>query len=180
MTFDREQRGIIFRSILAIGMTLLVLAAGYLWLPTALPGVDPAPALAERIAFVLKWDLLMFMWLAGCIQAVARGRFRSAPDRKGSAYAPPSAALAVRAAVLQNSLEQVVICFGAHLALATLLRGRELVLIPLLVLLFLVGRIAFAATYAKGAVARAFGMSLTGAAAIAGYAIAVILIVSGR
>lgn len=87
--------------------------------------------------------------------------------------------LAVRAAILQTSLEQTVIAVGAHLILSAVLRGPELVLIPLLVLLYLVGRITFTARYSKGAVARSFGMSLTGTTAIAGYAIVIGLIVAG-
>ena len=31
--------------------------------------------LGERIAFTLKADILMFIWLAGCVGAVSRGRF---------------------------------------------------------------------------------------------------------
>ena len=67
------------------------------------------------------------------------------------AASPPSPAIAVRSAVLQNALEQAVFAFGAHLALAAVLRGPQLVLLPPLVALFLVGRVAFAAGYRKGA-----------------------------
>ena len=180
MTFDREQRGIIRWSLVAITLTIVVVGAGWLWLPPDLVGAEGIRTLAEQIAFALKWNLLILLWLAGCVRAVASGRFRSPDDRPGAAYGPPSAALAVPAAILQNSLEQTVLAFGASLILATLLRGPELVVIPLLVLLYLVGRIAFAAGYAKGAVARAFGMGLTGATIIAGYGIAIVLIISGR
>ena len=86
----------------------------------------------------------------------------------------------MRAAVLQNSLEQTVLAFGAHLTLAALLRETELVLIPLLVALFLVGRITFAFGYAKRVSGRAFGMALTGASIIASYGIVVGLIAAGR
>lgn len=180
MAFDQEQRGIIRQSALAVGLAALLLGAVYLWLPRASFGLVDSMTVADRIAFALKWDLLLFLWLAGCVRTVASGRFRSVEDRKGSAYGEPGPAIAVRAAVLQNSLEQAVIAFGLHLALAALLRGPELALIPSLILLFLIGRIAFAARYSRGAVARAFGMSLTGASAIAGFAIALALVLAGR
>lgn len=180
MRFDKEQSGIIAWSGAAILLTAVVLGAGYLWLPPALLGLGDAMASGDRIAFALKWDLPVFLWLAGCVRAVASQRFREPADRKGAAYGEPSPRLAVRAAILQNSLEQTVIAVGAHLILSTVLRGPELVFIPLLVLLYLVGRIAFAMRYSNGAVARSFGMSLTGATAIAGYAIAIALIVAGR
>lgn len=73
-----------------------------------------------------------------------------------------------------------MLAFGAHLTLAALLRGNELVLIPLLIALFMVGRIAFAFGYAKRASGRAFGMALTGASVVASYGIVVGLIAAGR
>src|SRR3546814_5279956 len=56
---------------------------------------------------------------------VSRGRFHSAIDNPGSAFAPPSPAIAVQVAFLQNTLEQAVAAVGAHLALATLISGRS-------------------------------------------------------
>ena len=135
---------------------------------------------ADRIAFALRADLSLFVWLAGCVGAVSRGRLHSPADIRGSAFGPPSPAIAVRAAVLQNSLEQTVLALGANLILATVLRGRELVLIPLLVLLFRVGRVAFAAGYPRGAPGRAFGMAVTGAPIAAGYLLAAGLMFYGR
>ena len=131
----------------------------------------------ERIAFALKAEILVFLWLAGCVRAVSSGRFRSPADLRGSAYAQPSPAIAVQAAVLQNSLEQTVLAVGAHLGLAAVLRGDELVLIPALVLLYLAGRVSFAAAYTRGAAARAFGMALTGASIMVAFGIAVVLLV---
>ena len=64
-------------------------------------------------------------------------------------------------AVLQNTLEQVVLAVVVHLALASLLRGREMVLIPLLVALFCSGRLAFWIGYRRGAGSRALGFGLT-------------------
>ena len=62
---------------------------------------------------------------------------------------------------MQNSFEQALIAIGVHLALATILTGRERLLIPVLVALHVVGRIAFRLGYPAGAGARAFGMSMT-------------------
>ena len=55
-----------------------------------------------------------------------------------------------------------------------------MVLLPVLVALYLVGRILFALGYAKGAAARAFGMALTGASTIAAFGIALALMGLGR
>lgn len=92
---------------------------------------------------------------------VSRGRFHSAVDNPGSAFAPPSPAIAVQVAFLQNTLEQAVAAVGAHLALATLISGQSLALIPAAVFLFAIGRITFLRGYRRGAGARAFGIVAT-------------------
>ena len=69
---------------------------------------------------------------------------------------------------------------SAHLVLATVLRGEEMILLPVLVPLYLVGRGFFALGYAQGAAAPAFGMALTGASTLAAYAIAIFQIFLGR
>jgi len=177
---DAEQRMIAMRSALAIALTVAAVGAAWFWLPPALLGATPGMATADRLAYALKADLPIFLWLGGCLRAVASIRFRSDADRPGSAYAAPSSRLAVPAAVLQNSLEQTVLAIGAHLALATVLRGEEMILLPVLVVLYLLGRAAFALEYARGAAARAFGMALTGASTIAAFGIAIVLMGLGR
>ena len=82
--------------------------------------------------------------------------------------------------MLQNSLEQTVLAFGAHLVLATLLRGPELVIIPLLVGIYFIGRVTFALGYAQGAARRSFGMALTAAPNAASYLLAAGLMIASR
>ena len=119
------------------------------------------PHLEDRLAFTLHCDLFIVAWLAAAIAAVARGRFFSAADIQGSGFGAPGPRIAVAAAVLQNTFEQVVLALTVHLALASLLRGREMVLIPLLVALFCGGRLAFWMGYHRGAGSRALGFGLT-------------------
>lgn len=180
MTFERDQRSIILQSALAVLLCAVVLGAGYWLLPPELVGVRTPMALADRLAFALKWDLLIFIWLAGSVGAVSQKRFWTPADRHGSAYSEASPGLAVRRANLQNTLEQTVLASGAHLILVTVLRDEEFVLIPMLVLLFLVGRATFAIGYARRPIARAFGMALTGATVGFAYILAACLIVAGR
>lgn len=180
MTFSAEQKAIAVRSALAIGATVAAVTSAWLWFPPALLGATPDMATADRLAYALKADLLIFLWLGGCLRTVASIRFRSDADRPGAAYGPPSPRLAVPAAVLQNSLEQTVLAVGAHLVLATVLRGEEMILLPVLVALYLVGRVLFAVGYARGAAARAFGMALTGASTIGAFGITLVLLGLGR
>ncbi len=180
MPWSADQRSIVRDSLLAIAVCAAVLAAGYAWLPAGWFGLDHSLATADRIAFALQSDLVIFLWLAGCVRAVSKGRFLSPVDIGGSASGPPSTVLKVRAAVLQNSLEQTVLAVGAHLTLATVLRGAELRVIPLLVALYLFGRVTFAWGYARRPVGRAFGMAVTGVATVVGYGLAIGLLLAGR
>lgn len=180
MARSREQISILAWAAAAILMTVVITICAWLWLPPTWVGIDDEPSIAERLAYALRVDMPIFLWLAGCVRVVASIRYRSNADRAGSAYAPPSPRLRAPAAVLQNSLEQTVLAVGGHLALATTLRGGELVLLPTLTGLYLLGRITFAFAYPRGAAARAFGMALTGASTMAAYALAIVQMVAGR
>lgn len=170
-----EQRKILWRSAGAFVFCIAVLGGAYIILPAYFRFPVGLP---ERLAFVLQADLFVFLWIVLGIRMVAKGRFHSAADNRGSAYAPPSPKLAVRVAFLQNTLEQAVTAIGAHLALATLLSGPVLALIPAAVVLFAVGRVTFLLGYPKGAGGRAFGIATTAIPTVGGYALAIVLIVS--
>ena len=180
MAWSADQRRIARDSLLAIAFCALVLAAGYAWVPASVFGVEGHVGPAERLVFALRADVWLLVWLAICVRAVSKGRFQSPSDITGSASGPPSAGLAVRAAVLQNSLEQTVLAVGAHLVLATLLRGPELRLIALLVALYLIGRVTFAWGYARQPVARAFGMAVTGVSTVVALGLALGLMAAGQ
>ncbi len=180
MTFDREQWGIVRRSALALVATGLVMGGAYFWVPGRMFGLHDAMSSGDRLVFAVKWNLPVLLWLAYCLRAVSSGRFREPADRKGSAYGEPTPPLAVRIAILQNSLEQTVLAIGSSLLLAAVLRGDELVLIPAAVTLYLAGRVTFASSYPRGAAARAFGMALTAGPLIVSSILSAILIIAGR
>lgn len=175
-----DQRGVVRNGGLAITFAIVFGAPAYFWLPAASVGAVDLDGAAERMAFAVKWDIPILLWLAGCVRQVSRGRFNSPADIGGSAFSDPSAVIAIPRAVLQNSLEQTVLALGAHLALAATLRGRELVLIPILVACYLAGRAWFAFGYGRGAPGRAGGMMLTAGPTIAALILAGALAVMGR
>lgn len=90
MAFSSEEMGIIRASALALALAVVGLGAGYVWLPPGLFKLTPAMDFGDRITFMLKAAILMFIWLAGCVRAVSRGRFHSPADIRGSAFGPPS------------------------------------------------------------------------------------------
>lgn len=175
-----DQAGVVRWGALAVGLAVLVGIPSYLYLPASWVGATAFLGSADRLAYALKWDIVILLWLAGCVRQVSGGRFKSPADIEGSAFSAASPAIAVKRAVLQNSLEQTVLAVGAHLALAATLRGRELVAIPMLVALFLAGRVWFALGYRKGAPGRAGGMVLTAGPTFAALLLAGGLALGGR
>jgi len=153
-----EQRRVLRGMGLAVMAAAIILALGTTF---AWPLVPALPRMEDRLAYALRCDLFIVAWLAAAVAAVAQGRFFSAADIGGSGYGAASLRIAVASAVLQNTLEQAVLAVVTHLALASLLRGREMVLVPLLVTMFCAGRLAFWLGYQRGAGGRALGFGLT-------------------
>lgn len=170
---DSEQRRVLRGMVLAMVITVTVMLGGML----AWPALPALPGVADRLSFALRCDLLVVIWLVAAVAAVARGRFASAADIDGAGFGPSSARIAVASAVLQNTLEQVVLAMTVHLELASLLNGREMGLVPLLVGLFCAGRLAFWTGYRRGAGARALGFGLTFYPSVLGLGLALILLI---
>lgn len=117
-------------------------------------------SIGDRLAFVIKCDLFaVFMLLFG-IGAIAGQRFfsKGAIDGRRSDLPRP---IEINLRYTQNTLEQLMLLIMAHLAFATTASGGELKVIPVLVSLFIFGRITFWIGYHQGAVSRAFGFVMT-------------------
>jgi uncharacterized membrane protein len=168
----QEVKKIRVAALRAFVVCLICFGVSYWWIPSRfeLPG-----SLMERLAFTLRLDLFVILWVIIAVGMVSRGRRRSAADIGGAAFSPPSRAIAIHVAFLQNTLEQAFLAVFVHLTLATLLRGDELSFIPAAVFLFSLGRITFLLGYPKGARARAFGMVTTVLPTIFGFLAALVL-----
>lgn len=157
-SFRREQRRVI-AGIAAVGLVVaLLLAASHALRPIAVP---PLPGFAERIAYALRLEVFVVFWLALAIANVARLRFFSAQDIAGSGLTEASPKLRQARAILQNTLEQAVLAMAAHLALAAQPGQAWMPLLPVMVLLFGLGRLLFWIGYRHGAAGRAIGFGLT-------------------
>lgn len=164
--FRHEQRGVARRMVAALGATLVISAACLHW--------DIAPTtLAERLIVTAKADVFVLGWLAATIGNVARLRFFSAEDIAGSDPRTATSDVMRANAVLQNTLEQVVLAVPVHVALAALVTS-SMPLVVALAAMFAIGRLLFWIGYAHGAKARAFGFALTFYPTIAGLIIVTI------
>lgn len=171
-----EERGIRRGTAIAFLATLAGFAAAFLLLPEVR---DLPTALAERFAFAaLCWAVPGFVLLVAIIMVSSTRRF-SAADIGGQAARPPSDKLAVKAAFLQNTLEQTVLAGGFYFALAASASGPWLALLPVAAAFFVVGRILFFAGYRRGAKGRALGMALTMQPSVFGYPIVAYLVLFG-
>ena len=157
----------------ALLTTVLVCYGFYLVLPryVTLP-TEPLPSLI----FAIQLALIPLLWLLTAVAIVAKKRRQSMADVHGSAYAEPSKQLAVPAAFLQNTLEQVVLLVGALLLLGTVLSGDQLAILIAMVILFSIGRYLFYTQYTHNPYTRVLGMVLTMLPALFGYTIALCLV----
>lgn len=165
------------RTIRAAGMVSLValaaaVPAGYFALPVI---VTFPESLVERLAFAARASIFVLFCVVVAIGMVSTARRLSPHDIGGSAARAPSEKVAIHVAILQNTLEQAVIAVGLYFALAALLSGPWLSLIPVGVLFFLAGRVLFLRGYARGVEGRALGMTLTMMPTVLGYLLVLVL-----
>lgn len=166
VNLPREQRAVRRQVLLAFALCLPILALASLGLPRVFTFPD---SLAERLAFALRLNIVIGLWVVLAIRKVARIRFESAQDNAGSAYSEPSPRLKVAAAFLQNTLEQGFVAVLGNLALATVPGPQPLAFLPAAVILFSLGRVTFLRGYHHGAGGRAFGVATTAIPIICAY-----------
>ena len=115
----------------------------------------------DRLAHAASWDLLVALCLVGAVGNQARHRFFTPEDIDGSALTPGTDAARRFQSLIQNTLEQAVCAVAVHFAWAARMPCVSQTAIPAACTCFFVGRICFAAGYARGAPARAVGFALT-------------------
>lgn len=161
---------------IATGVTLVAFVAAFRLGPeiTNLP-----VAMADRLAFAaLVFAVPGFVLLVAIMMVSTTRRF-SPEDVGGQAAGPPSPRLAIKAAFLQNTLEQTVLAAGFYFSLAAVAGGAWLTLLPVAAVLFVVGRVSFYLGYPRGAQGRSLGMGLTMMPAAMGYPLVLALALFG-
>jgi hypothetical protein len=167
-----EERAIRRASMLATVVSAVAFAGAY-WLVPGLGEMPTAPG--ERLAFAATcWAVPGFVLLVAIMMVSTERRF-SPEDIGGQASGPPSTRLAIKAAFLQNTLEQTVLVGAFFFALAAVAGGAWLSLLPVAALLFVVGRILFYRGYHRGAQGRSLGMALTMMPSALGYPLVLVL-----
>jgi uncharacterized MAPEG superfamily protein len=131
----------------------------FVWIGTHLVAWSlPGDALAERLAFALRWELLGVGTLLGMIGMIAGARPLWGETIGGD---PLAKQLETHVRVQRNTLEQLMLMFASHLALATSLSREDLGLLPTLATLFVVARIIYWVGYVRNPMLRTFGFVAT-------------------
>ncbi len=175
VNLDDEERAIQRAGTIAFVANVVAFVGAYYGLNYV---VDFPTGLSERLAFAAIASVFVLVWVLIGVMMVSTGRRQSAEDIGGSAAGPPSDQLAIKAAFLQNTLEQAVLSVGFFAGLAALAGGPWLALICVAVVFFAVGRILFYRGYPEGAKGRALGMTLTMLPTILGYLVVLGLLVA--
>jgi hypothetical protein len=106
MALTVKQRGVLKGIIAGAAITFVVILGAILVGPMALPAEASA---GERLAFAIRADAFIALWLAISIGLLARHRFFTPEDIDGGGLSRGSETANVLQSTLQNTLEQSVI-----------------------------------------------------------------------
>jgi hypothetical protein len=153
-----KQRGVLKGILLGAAIAVVVILGAILAGPVML---SLEATMGDRIAFALRADAFVALWLAISIGLLAKHRFFTPEDIDGGGLTQGTETANVLQATLQNTLEQTVLAVLAHLTWAVLMPVTWMSAIPAAVVLFLCGRVMFVRGYRGGAPSRAVGFALT-------------------
>jgi len=158
MSLSEKQQGVLQGIVIGVLVTVVVIAGSIFFAPELLA---QGTSTSERLAFALKADLFIALWLGLSVGRLARHRFLSPDDIDGGGLGPGSESANVLQATLQNTLEQTVLAVLTHMIWMVTVPVSWPATVPAAVVLFVIGRLLFVRGYADGAPARAVGFALT-------------------
>ena len=158
MALTDKQRGVLKGMSIGAATSLVEIITAILLGPALL---SPDASAGERLAFALRADAFLALWLGVSIGLLARHRFFTPEDIDGGGLSRGSETANVLQATLQNTLEQTVLAVLVHMTWATLMPVSWMTAIPAAAILFLSGRVLFIRGYSGGAPSRAAGFALT-------------------
>ena len=114
----------------------------------------------DRMAYVAKCEIFAALPLLLGVMVVAGQRFFSDQAIEGQTEGLADA-ITINLRYIQNSLEQLVLLVMTHMAYAATAGSGDMKIIPILVSLFIVGRVCFWLGYHQSPLSRAFGFAVT-------------------
>ncbi len=166
------------RKVLAGMIAACVFSVAFFVVVFRLTAIGPTPPggieTSWRLAYALKCEVFAALCLLAGVARIANRRF-FIPDAIGGGAEP---SIEIDQRYLQNTLEQLVLAIVAHLGLVTIIAPESIRAVAILVMLFVIGRVAFWVGYHRSGPARAFGFATTFYPTVGVYAFLVYRIVS--
>ena len=124
-----------------------------------LPDVSDMGSMLDRLVFTLQWNVVATIPFFVELAVVGNGRFLS--DAIDPLRHAENRAMEINGRVVDNTLQQNFVFFVGTLALSTLLTAQTIKVVPALVVVYIVARIAFWVGYRINPLYRAPGMAAT-------------------
>jgi len=150
------ERDVSRRIVLGLILAGTLFTTGFYFFPLKLPIMDNV---LDRLIYTLQW--LMFSALT-----LPMGMVGVFGKRRGTVAANPidgkfEHLLQTQKNILQNTLEQFVFHFVGLITLSTYLSPETMKAIPMLVIVFVTGRIIFKVGYERDPMQRTYGFAMT-------------------
>ena len=145
-------------AVVAIAVSAAVIVIGCNYVIFKMP---PLPTVADRMVFTLRWLCLSILPLVVGIIFVGHLRFIIIQTPKGDTSSLLQEALEGHSYCLQDTFLQTFIHSVIMLSLSTFLEEHAMKMMPILTVLFILGRLSFWIGYVHRPLARAFGFILT-------------------
>jgi len=145
--------------ITATSLALIASTISYVYIPWNLPSM---PLTSDRLVFTLQWNALSVGFILLLVMHIGNTRFFTSQSNPFSMVDLDRVDIHCR--VLNNSVEQFLVSFVLQLVFTTWISKEQMKIIPIIVILFVVGRILFWRGYlnpAYGYTNRAYGLPLT-------------------
>ena len=153
---NHQQKAVVGSAIVAVIFSTILTLIAYFLIPWSLPILNTPE---KRLIFTLRCQVFPALMLFAGIVAVSSCRFSSAAINP--LVGSESPLMRVHLRYVRNTLEQFVLFFVASLALSTFLDSYNIKLIPILTVMFVLGRIAFWVGYVHDPMDRGLGMAVT-------------------
>ena len=157
MALTRKQGGVLLGMGVGLSTAVLLIIIGMASNPL---GFSDEMDLASRMSVAIQSCILPVLFLIISVGRLAGHRFFTPEDIDAGAAQGGTDRARMLQSILQNTLEQTMIAVIIYMAWAVVMPGRWLSVVPMVAIVFAVGRILFFAGYEKGASSRALGFTL--------------------
>lgn len=157
MALSIKQQGVLKGMIIGLIISIIVIVSGLYYHLVGLADLTRMGCLSVAA----KSTLLPSVFLIFAIARLARQRFFCETDIDGSGLSQGTEQAKVLQSLIQNTLEQMALIVPVYFAWAMVMPIHTMIILPMVSILFALGRTLFFIGYQRGAASRALGFTLT-------------------